>query len=299
MGRAGKTECGIAINDQPSGSSAGQQQVLKGLTDCGASDVPMDDRKLKEADILQFPTVVGGYAVVVNLPAIAGGQLRLNGAVLADIFMGDIKLWDDARIANLNPGVSLPKLAISLRGAISVSRKSAVVFAMRASLPHTRHRWAVRRRITVPAMSEAVPSIPFNDHEPAFRLCLAAGYSGGGLGLQIQGRFVLLHPLRRPRQAGRFDVSSSALRGAIFKFRALVHECDRSVSSCASIHLRCHGDLDRDFRRALDAWHADRHFSEYQHPGHLRHMELYRPAAGRYGEPRRRALRTLAIDDRQ
>ena len=157
MGRAGKTECGIAINEQPSGSSAGQQQVLKGLTDCGAFDVPMDDRKLKEAAILQFP---GGYAVVVNLPAIAGGQLRLNGAVLADIFMGDINLWDDARIANLNPGVSLPKLAISLRGAITVSRKSAVVFAMRASLPHTRHRWAVRRQITVPAMSESGPVNP-------------------------------------------------------------------------------------------------------------------------------------------
>jgi phosphate transport system substrate-binding protein len=74
----------------------------------------MDDRKLKEADILQFPTVVGGYAVVVNLPGIASGQLRLDGPVLADIFMGDIKLWDDARIANLNPDISLPKLAISL-----------------------------------------------------------------------------------------------------------------------------------------------------------------------------------------
>ena len=88
--------------------------MLKGLTDFGASDVPMDDRKLKEANILQFPTVVGGYAVVVNLPGIPSGQLRLNGPVLADIFMGDIKLWDDARITNLNPGISLPKLAISL-----------------------------------------------------------------------------------------------------------------------------------------------------------------------------------------
>ena len=182
-----KSSAGIAINYQPSGSSVGQLQVLKGLTDFGASDVPMDDRKLKEADILQFPTVVGGYAVVVNLPGVASGQLRLDGAVLADIFMGDIKLWDDSRIANLNPGISLPKLAISLLGAISVSRKSAVVFSMRASLPHTRHRWAVRRRITVPAMSEAVPSIRFNDHEPAFRLCLAAGYSGSGLGLTDLG----------------------------------------------------------------------------------------------------------------
>src|ERR1700722_7208189 len=88
-------------------------------------------------------------------------------------------------------------------------------------------------------------------------------YRGSRLGLKIQGRFVLLRPLRRPRQAGRFDVSSLALNGAIFKFRALAYEGYRSVGSCASLHLRRHGDLDRDFWRALDAWHADRYFSEY------------------------------------
>ncbi len=105
---------GVAINYQPSGSSVGQLQVLKGLADFGATDVPMDDSKLKEADILQFPTVTGGYAVVVNIPGVAPGQLRFTAPVLADIFMGNIKSWDDARIASLNPGLTLPKLAISL-----------------------------------------------------------------------------------------------------------------------------------------------------------------------------------------
>ncbi|MDI4237883.1 phosphate ABC transporter substrate-binding protein PstS [Bradyrhizobium sp. Arg237L] len=109
-----KPSTGIAINYQPSGSSVGQLQVLKGLTDFGASDVPMEDSKLREADILQFPTVVGGYAVVVNIPGVAPGQLRLSAPVLADIFMGNIKSWDDVRVAKLNPGVALPKLAISL-----------------------------------------------------------------------------------------------------------------------------------------------------------------------------------------
>lgn len=109
-----KASTGIAINYQPSGSSVGQLQVLKGLTDFGASDVPMEDSKLKEADIRQFPTVVGGYAVIVNIPGIAPGQLRLSAPVLADIFMGTIMSWDDARIAKLNPGVTLPKLAIAL-----------------------------------------------------------------------------------------------------------------------------------------------------------------------------------------
>lgn len=88
--------------------------MLKGLADFGASDVPMEDSKLKEGDILQFPTVAGGYAVVVNIPGVKPGQLRLTAPVLADIFMGNIKSWDDARIAKLNPGLALPKLAISL-----------------------------------------------------------------------------------------------------------------------------------------------------------------------------------------
>lgn len=109
-----KSSTGFAMNYQPSGSAVGQLQVLKGLTDFGASDVPMEDGKLKQGDILQFPTVAGGYAVIVNLPGIGSGQLRLDGPVLADILMGNIKLWDDARIADLNPGVALPKLAISL-----------------------------------------------------------------------------------------------------------------------------------------------------------------------------------------
>ncbi|KIZ41446.1 MULTISPECIES: phosphate ABC transporter substrate-binding protein PstS [Rhodopseudomonas] len=109
-----KSLTGLAVNYQPSGSSVGQLQVLRGLTDFGASDVPMDDRKLKEGEILQFPTVAGGYAVVVNIPGVAPGQLRLTAPVLADIFMGGIRSWDDERIGQLNPGLTLPKLAISL-----------------------------------------------------------------------------------------------------------------------------------------------------------------------------------------
>jgi phosphate transport system substrate-binding protein len=109
-----KANKGPSINYQPSGSSVGQLQVLKGLTDFGASDVPMEDSKLKEGDILQFPTVVGGYAVVVNIPGVSPGKLRLSAPVLADIFMGGITSWDDERIVKLNPGLALPRLAVSL-----------------------------------------------------------------------------------------------------------------------------------------------------------------------------------------
>lgn len=103
---------GVRIDYQSSGSAIGQKQVANGLTDFGASDVPMEEERLRKADLLQFPTVVGGYAIIVNLPNIASGQLRLTGSVLADIFLGRIKRWDDARVASLNPGVELPKLDV-------------------------------------------------------------------------------------------------------------------------------------------------------------------------------------------
>ncbi len=107
-------ETGVHLNYQPSGSGIGQNQVLKGLTDFGASDVPMDDDKLRQGDILQFPTVAGGYAVVVNLPGVRSNELRLTADALADIFMGNIRRWDDPRITSLNPGLELPKMEIAL-----------------------------------------------------------------------------------------------------------------------------------------------------------------------------------------
>ncbi|MBI5131959.1 MAG: phosphate ABC transporter substrate-binding protein PstS [Rhodopseudomonas palustris] len=135
---------GVAINYQPSGSSVGQLQVLKGLTDFGASDVPMDDAKLKEGDILQFPTVAGGYAIVVNIPGVAPGQLRLTAQVLADIFMGRISSWDDERIGALNPRLTLPKLAISL---LYHAGGSGGTYAISRYLSKTSDAWRERMGI--------------------------------------------------------------------------------------------------------------------------------------------------------
>lgn len=139
-----KSTTGLAINYQPSGSSVGQLQVLKGLTDFGASDVPMDDAKLKEGEILQFPTVAGGYAVVVNIPGVAPGQLRLTAPVLADIFMGRIASWDDERIVKLNPGLSLPKLSISL---LYHAGGSGGTYAISRYLSKTSEAWRDRMGI--------------------------------------------------------------------------------------------------------------------------------------------------------
>lgn len=110
---AAKTAVGVTVNYQSVGSSAGQNQVLAGTVDFGASDAPMDAQKIESAHLFQFPTVMGGIVPVVNIPGMKANALRLSGEVLAGIYAGDITEWNDAKIAALNPGVKLPDLAIA------------------------------------------------------------------------------------------------------------------------------------------------------------------------------------------
>ncbi|GBQ36388.1 phosphate ABC transporter substrate-binding protein PstS [Gluconacetobacter azotocaptans] len=112
-GAAGRSASGIAVNYQSVGSSAGQNQILAGTVDFGASDAPMDPAKLEKGALFQFPTVMGGIVPVVNIPGVAPGKLRLTGEVLAGIYAGDIASWNDPKITALNPGVALPDLPIA------------------------------------------------------------------------------------------------------------------------------------------------------------------------------------------
>ena len=101
---------GVKINYQSKGSGAGIKQLQEGIVDFGASDSPMTDDEISKArhgPVLHFPTVLGAVVVTYNLPE-ATTPLRLNGQVIADIFKGTIKKWNDARIAALNPSVKLP-----------------------------------------------------------------------------------------------------------------------------------------------------------------------------------------------
>ncbi|WP_204349920.1 substrate-binding domain-containing protein, partial [Serratia marcescens] len=81
--------------------------------DFGASDKPLKADDLNASGLMQFPTVIGGVVPVMNLPGVQPGQVKLTGAVLADIYLGEIKKWADPRIANLNKGVKLPNLPIT------------------------------------------------------------------------------------------------------------------------------------------------------------------------------------------
>ncbi len=104
---------GARVNYQSVGSGAGIKQIKGKTVDFGASDMPLKDEDLKADGMVQFPMVIGGVVPVVNIKGIAPGQLKLNGAVLADIYMGKVSRWNDASIAALNPGVNLPDTAIA------------------------------------------------------------------------------------------------------------------------------------------------------------------------------------------
>ena len=112
-GEAAQAAIGVQLNYQAIGSGGGQNQILNRTVDFGASDAPMAPDKLESGSLLQFPTVMGAVVPIVNIPGVEPNQLKLTGDVLADIYLGRIAKWNDARIADLNAGVALPALAIA------------------------------------------------------------------------------------------------------------------------------------------------------------------------------------------
>ena len=107
-------ETGVKVNYQAIGSGGGIKQVMSKVVDFGGTDAYLDDAKLSEAKeaILHIPTCLGAVAVTYNLPG--NPQLKLTGGIIADIFMGNITRWDDARIQKLNNDVKLPGMRITV-----------------------------------------------------------------------------------------------------------------------------------------------------------------------------------------
>ncbi len=99
---------GVKINYQSVGSGAGIKQIEAKTVDFGASDMPLKDEDLKAKGLLQFPMVIGGVVPVINIKGVTPGQLKLNGKVLGDIYLGKITKWDDVALKALNPTVALP-----------------------------------------------------------------------------------------------------------------------------------------------------------------------------------------------
>src|SRR5436189_3692435 len=104
----------VQINYQPIGSGGGVRQLTAQTVFFGASDSPMTDEQLKGAPgpVLHFPTVLGAVVPVYNLQG--NSDLKFTGPVLAGIYLGKIKKWNDAGIAKINPGVTLPATDIAV-----------------------------------------------------------------------------------------------------------------------------------------------------------------------------------------
>ena len=101
----------IKINYQSIGSGGGIRQFSQGTVDFGASDGPMTDEQIAtvSGNVAHIPTVLGAVVLTYNVPALGTTKLKLDGATVADIFMGKITKWNDSRIAALNPGTKLPE----------------------------------------------------------------------------------------------------------------------------------------------------------------------------------------------
>jgi phosphate transport system substrate-binding protein len=108
-----KKETGTGLNYQSIGSGGGIRQIKAKTVAFGATDAPLKGADLTKDGLIQFPSVMGGIVPVVNIAGVEPGKLKLSGEVIAQIYLGDIKKWNDPKIASLNAGVTLPDANIN------------------------------------------------------------------------------------------------------------------------------------------------------------------------------------------
>src|SRR5215470_13934476 len=109
-----KAKTGVGMNYQSIGSGGGIAQIKAKTVDFGASDMPLKPEDLQAAGLMQFPAIIGGVVPVVNIEGVGPGAMKFTGPVLADIYLGKIKKWNEKPIADLNPGVKLPDELITV-----------------------------------------------------------------------------------------------------------------------------------------------------------------------------------------
>jgi phosphate transport system substrate-binding protein len=132
-------ETGVALNYQSIGSSGGIRQIDAKTVTFGASDAPVAGDKLDKNGQVQFPAIIGGTVPIVNLDGFKPGELRITGPVLAEVFLGEISKWNDARLVALNPGKKLPDLEITI---VHRADGSGTTFNWTDYLSSTSTKWA-------------------------------------------------------------------------------------------------------------------------------------------------------------
>ena len=136
-----KKESGIGLNYQSVGSLAGIRQILARQVVFAASDLPLQSAVLERDGLMQFPAVMGGTIPIVNIEGVKAGDLALDGAVLAKIFLGEIKSWNDPAIQRLNPYVRLPAQPIV---AVHRSDASATTYVLTHYLSKVSTDWRTK-----------------------------------------------------------------------------------------------------------------------------------------------------------
>jgi len=109
-----EAKTGNKVSYQSVGSGVGITQVRREAVDFGASDMPLKPMELDRLGMAQFPLVIGGVVPVVHLEGIKPGDMRFTGAVLADIYLGNIRFWNDRAIQKINPTLKLPDMPITV-----------------------------------------------------------------------------------------------------------------------------------------------------------------------------------------
>ena len=105
---------GVQLNYQSIGSGGGIRQITERTVEFGASDAPQTQEFLRKNNLLQFPAVMGGVVLVVNIPGVKAGQMHLDSDAVCKIYLGEVKFWDDAKIKSLNPKMSLPHKEVNV-----------------------------------------------------------------------------------------------------------------------------------------------------------------------------------------
>jgi phosphate transport system substrate-binding protein len=108
-----KEKAGVSLNYQSIGSGGGIKQINAKTVDFGASDMPLKPEDLDKNGLTQWPMVMGGVVLAINLPGFAAGELTLDGPTIANIYLGKVTKWDDPAIKKLNPSAKLPNTAIA------------------------------------------------------------------------------------------------------------------------------------------------------------------------------------------
>ena len=109
-----KAKTGISLNYQSIGSGGGIKQIEAKTVDFGASDMPLKVEQLQKDSLVQWPMIMGGVVPVVNIAGIKAGELKLNGELLANIYLGAVKKWNDPAIVKLNSALKLPDQDIAV-----------------------------------------------------------------------------------------------------------------------------------------------------------------------------------------